>query len=109
MATVVEREAEAATVVVRAAGAAPTEDESPEVRIDCPFIFAIRDTRTGTVLFVGRATNSSAQSPNTLSKWSFRRARRSLAPGRGWRPDEQCGAVVTKKAVRTQLTNEPLF
>jgi serpin B len=49
-------EAAAATVVGMVGAAAPTE-EPPEVRIDRPFIFAIRDTETGTVLFMGRVMN----------------------------------------------------
>jgi serpin B len=35
-------------------GAAPPGEEPPEIRIDRPFLFAIRDTETGTVLFLGR-------------------------------------------------------
>jgi serpin B len=53
-------EAAAATVVEGAEGAGPPEEEPPEVHIDRPFIFAIRDTQTGTVLFMGRVTNPSA-------------------------------------------------
>jgi serpin B len=52
-------EAAAATVVLMPGAAAPGE-EPPEVRMDRPFIFAIRDTRTGTVLFLGRVMNPSA-------------------------------------------------
>jgi serpin B len=50
-------EAAAATVVEMAAGAAPNETEPPEIRIDRPFLFAIRDTQTGAILFFGRVTN----------------------------------------------------
>lgn len=51
-------EAAAATVVLMPTGAAPGEDvEPPEIRIDRPFLFAIRDTQTGTILFLGRVTD----------------------------------------------------
>jgi serpin B len=53
-------EAAAATVVEMAAGAAPNPTTPPEVRIDRPFIFAIRDTQSGTILFLGRVTNPKA-------------------------------------------------
>jgi serpin B len=53
-------EAAAATVVEMAAGSAAPEEAPPEVRIDRPFIFAIRDAQTGTVLFLGRVLNPSA-------------------------------------------------
>jgi serpin B len=53
-------EAAAATVVITAEGAAPDETEPIDVRIDRPFLFAIRDTQTGTLLFMGRVTNPSA-------------------------------------------------
>jgi serine protease inhibitor len=53
-------EAAAATVVIGVAGAAPPETEPIEVRIDRPFIFAIRDTQTGTLLFIGRVMNPDA-------------------------------------------------
>jgi serpin B len=47
-------EAAAATVVMIGAGAAPPQQEPPKVRIDRPFLFAIRDSETGTLLFLGR-------------------------------------------------------
>ena len=50
-------EAAAATVVVMPTGAAPAEEEPIEVRIDRPFLFAIRDTQTGSLLFLGRVMN----------------------------------------------------
>jgi serpin B len=53
-------EAAAATVVVMPAGTSLVETEPLEVRIDHPFIFAIRDTQTGTLLFMGRVLNPSA-------------------------------------------------
>jgi serpin B len=52
-------EAAAATVVMMAMSAAIVEEQPVEVRIDHPFIFAIRDTQTGTLLFVGRVMNPS--------------------------------------------------
>ena len=52
-------EAAAATVVIGVGAGAPPETEPPEVRIDRPFIFAIRDTQTGTLLFMGRVMNPS--------------------------------------------------
>jgi serpin B len=53
-------EAAAATIVLGEAGSAQEETEPLEVRIDRPFIFAIRDTQTGTVLFLGRVMDPSA-------------------------------------------------
>jgi serpin B len=54
-------EAAAVTAVMIGAGAAPPEDTEPiEVRIDRPFLFAIRDTQTGTLLFLGRVMDPSA-------------------------------------------------
>jgi serpin B len=47
-------EAAAATVVEVLAGAAPPAPEPPEVRFDRPFLFAIRDRVTNTMLFLGR-------------------------------------------------------
>jgi serpin B len=53
-------EAAAATVVLMSPVAAPPSEEPIEVRIDRPFIFAIRDMRTGTVLFLGRVMDPRA-------------------------------------------------
>jgi serpin B len=47
-------EAAAATAVLMAAGAAPAKP--PSVVSDRPFLFALRDTETGAVLFLGRVT-----------------------------------------------------
>jgi serpin B len=52
-------EAAAATAVVMEAGAAPNPDEPPVVTFDRPFLFAVRDTQTGTILFQGRITDPS--------------------------------------------------
>ncbi len=48
-------EAAAATAVVVGATSAPTEPV--EFTIDRPFLFLIRDIKTGSILFVGRVTN----------------------------------------------------
>jgi len=50
-------EAAAATAVVMTAGARP--DPPVTVNVDHPFIFAVRDTKTGAVLFLGRVADPS--------------------------------------------------
>jgi serpin B len=47
-------EAAAATVVIMDVASAQEPEEPVEVRVDRPFLFAIRDTETGTLLFLGR-------------------------------------------------------
>jgi serpin B len=51
-------EAAAATAVVVDATSAPTDDPV-ELIVDRPFVFALRDTATGAVLFLGRVGNPS--------------------------------------------------
>ena len=51
-------EASAATAVVMTAGAMPGGPVT--VHVDRPFIFALRDTRTGAILFLGRVVDPSA-------------------------------------------------
>ena len=48
-------EAAAATAVIIVESAMPAEPK--EVTIDHPFIFLIRDIKTGTILFLGRVLN----------------------------------------------------
>jgi serpin B len=51
-------EASAATAVVMAAGAMPGGPVT--MHVDRPFIFALRDTNTGAILFLGRVVDPSA-------------------------------------------------
>jgi serpin B len=51
-------EASAATAVMIAAGMAPGQQVT--LHIDRPFIFAVRDTKTGAILFLGRVVDPSA-------------------------------------------------
>ncbi len=53
-------EAAAATGVVVGIGAAPPEDDVPVFRADHPFIFAIQDSDTGNILFMGRVVRPSS-------------------------------------------------
>jgi len=52
-------EAAAATAVVMAGTAAPS-DEPVELTVDRPFLFALRDRPTGAILFLGRVVDPSA-------------------------------------------------
>jgi len=51
--------AAAATAVVMRATAIPAEPVT--VRLDRPFLFALRDLPTGAILFLGRVTDPSAK------------------------------------------------
>jgi serpin B len=51
-------EAAAASVVIVQAGIPP--EEPVTITIDRPFIFLIRDIKTGTILFIGRVLNPNA-------------------------------------------------
>ncbi len=50
-------EAAAATAVLPKAGSAPGRSEPPSFTADHPFLFLIRDRKTGTILFLGRVTD----------------------------------------------------
>ena len=64
-------EAAAATAVVMRAGAAPKPEEPKIFRADHPFLFLVRDRKSGTILFLGRlmkpgeAQSSKARRPAT--------------------------------------------
>jgi serpin B len=51
-------EASAATAVMMVAGLAPSNQVT--LHVDRPFIFAVRDTSTGAILFLGRVVDPSA-------------------------------------------------
>ncbi|MEX1365355.1 MAG: serpin family protein, partial [Nannocystaceae bacterium] len=50
-------EAAAATAIVARAGSAAPIEEPREVKVDRPFLYLIRDTNSGLVLFMGRVTD----------------------------------------------------
>jgi serpin B len=52
-------EAAAATAMVAVAGAAPPSDPPPSFIADHPFVYMIRDLKTGTILFIGRVADPS--------------------------------------------------
>ena len=56
-------EAAAATAVAAVATAARLEPPIPTFRADRPFLFLIRDTKTNTILFLGRVTAWRAPPP----------------------------------------------
>ena len=53
-------EAAAATAVVMRATAMPVPVQTVELKIDRPFLFALRDRDTGAILFLGRVTDPTA-------------------------------------------------
>ena len=54
-------EAAAATAVIMELAMAPVQLEPVVINIDHPFIFVIRDTLTGSILFVGRVLDPTAK------------------------------------------------
>ena len=52
-------EAAAATAMVAVAGAAPSSEPPPSFIADHPFVYAIRDVKTGSILFIGRVADPS--------------------------------------------------
>jgi serpin B len=53
-------EAAATTAVTFAAGAEMEEEPPPEVHVDRPFFFAVRDTGSRAILFLGRVVDPGA-------------------------------------------------
>jgi serpin B len=53
--------AAAVTAVAMTAGAAPAQPEHVQLHVDKPFLYFIRDTRSGAVLFMGRVDDPSAK------------------------------------------------
>jgi serpin B len=54
-------EAAAATAVMMRAGSAPPSEKPIVFRADHPFLFFIRDTQSGVVLFAGRLADPTAK------------------------------------------------
>ena len=52
-------EAAAATAVGMRAGAMPPQDEPAKFHADHPFLYLLRDTKSGAILFMGRVTDPS--------------------------------------------------
>jgi serpin B len=54
-------EAAAATAVVMLGSASPLEPKIVALKVDRPFVFVLRDTQTGAILFLGRIVDPSAK------------------------------------------------